>query len=62
MFPTSYEHSFNGFFEFLVLRVNEIDPSQISFVFQMELFIQTTFASPSAWRAFPFDFQSSGHK
>ena len=39
--------------KFRILRVDEIDPSQFSCVFQMELFIQTTFASPSAWHSFP---------
>ena len=29
----------DGFFQFLILRVNEIDPSQYSCVIQMELFI-----------------------
>ena len=29
----------DGFFEFLILRVNEIDPSQFSCVIKMELFI-----------------------
>ena len=43
----------DGFFEFLILRVNEIDPSQFSCVFKMELFHSTIFAPPSAWHSFP---------
>ena len=33
--------------------VDEIDPSQLSRIFKMELFPRTTFAFPSAWHAFP---------
>ena len=44
----------HGLLKFLVLRVEEIDPSQFSCLFQMKFFHSTTFASPSAWRAFPF--------
>ena len=43
----------DGFFEFRVLGVDEIDPSQFFVRFQGGAFPQTTFASPSAWRAFP---------
>ena len=43
----------DGFFEFLVLRVNEINSSKFSGIFPDKAFHQTTFASPSAWRAFP---------
>ena len=42
----------DGFFEFLVLSVNEIDPSQFS-CFSDGAFHSTIFDSPSAWRAFP---------
>ena len=37
MFPTSYV---DGFFEFRILGVDEIDLPQFSFVFQMEFFIR----------------------
>ena len=40
-------------FEFLILRVDDIDPLAIFVRFQGGAFPQTTFASPSAWRAFP---------
>ena len=43
----------DGFFEFRILGVEEIDSPQFSWVFKMELFHLTTFASPSAWHAFP---------
>ena len=43
----------DGFFEFLILRVDEIDPSQFSCAIELKFFHVTTFASPSAWRAFP---------
>ena len=39
MFPTSYAILY-GFFEFRILGVDEIDPSQFSCVFQMELFFR----------------------
>ena len=52
----------DGFFEFRILRVDEIDPSQFFVRFQDGAFHSTTFASPSTWRAFPIDFQSSGHR
>ena len=41
-----------GFFEFRILRVDDIDPA-IFERFQDGAFRQTTFVSPSAWRAFP---------
>ena len=43
----------DGFFEFLILQVDEIDSSQFSCVFKMELFFRPLLLSPSAWRAFP---------
>ena len=43
----------DGLFEFFVLRVSEIESLAIFVRFQDGAFHQTTFASPSAWRAFP---------
>ena len=43
----------DGFLEFLVLRVNEIDTSQFSRILELRFFHVTTFASPSAWHFFP---------
>ena len=38
MFPTSYARSY-GYLEFRILGVDEMDPTQFSCVFKVELFI-----------------------
>ena len=53
MFPTSYARVLDGFLEFLILGVDEIDPSQFFVRFQDGALLQTTFASLSAWCALP---------
>ena len=46
-------HVLDDFFEFRILWIDEIDPSQFSYVFKKELFIRQLLASLSDWRAFP---------
>ena len=54
MFPISYARILDGFFEFLVLRVDEIDSSQFSCVFKMELFIRPLLLLLQLGISFPF--------
>ena len=49
------------FFEFLILWVDEIDPSQFSCVFKMELFIRPLLLLRQLG-VLLIDFQSSGHR
>ena len=51
----------DGFFEFLILRVNEIDPLQFSCALQMEFFIRPLLLLLQL-AIFPIVFQISGHK
>ena len=43
----------DGFFEFRILWVGEIDPTQSSNVFKIDLFIGSLLLSPSSWSVFP---------
>ena len=51
----------NGFLEFLIPRVNEIDTTQSSCVLQME-FSFDHFCFSFSLACFPIDFKSSGHR
>ena len=53
----------NGFFEFRILGVDEIDPTQFSCVFKVVLFLRPLLLFLQLGMAvFPIDFQSSGHR
>ena len=51
----------DGFFEFLIIRVDEIYLSQFSCVFKMELFLRKLLLLYQLG-VLPIDFQSSGHR